>query len=446
MPHVLVVDDDESTRTAMLALAHAQDLGCDTAATLAEARLRIGERHPSLVLCDLMLPDGNGMALLGELTKLGCEVVVTTGHASLDSAIHALRLGASDYLVKPVNMERLQALLMRVPRHTARSNILAGLATELRATSRFGLMLGRSESMLAVYDAITRVTATSASVLLTGESGTGKELAAQTIHTLSERRDGPFVAINCGALPARLIENEMFGHERGSFTGADRDHHGFFERADGGTLFLDEIAEMPVDLQVRLLRVLETRRVRRLGGSREREVDVRIVAATNRDPLTAVDLGTLRTDLYHRINVFPIPLPPLRERGRDMILLADAFLTQFNETSGRHLRFSENAQCAMTQRLWRGNVRELRNMVQRAAIFCENDCIDTLPPTILDEASDNASIDIRESVSVQLATPLDEMDRCLVAATLAHCGGVKTYAADMLGISLKTLYNRLSKS
>ncbi|WP_414439804.1 sigma-54-dependent transcriptional regulator [Burkholderia sp. 22PA0106] len=443
MPHILVVDDDESTRAAMFTLAHAQNLGCDTAATLAEARLRIGERHPSLVLCDLMLPDGNGMALFDELTKFGCEVVVTTGHASLDSAIRALRLGASDYLVKPVNMERLQALLNRVSRHTSRNDILVRLATEVRETSRFGLMLGRSESMLAVYDAITRVTSTSVSVLLTGESGTGKELAAQTIHALSPRRDGPFIAINCGALPARLIESEMFGHERGSFTGADRDHRGFFERADGGTLFLDEIAEMPVDLQVRLLRVLETRRVRRLGGSHEREVDVRIVAATNRDPLAAVDLGFLRADLYHRINVFPIPLPPLRERGCDVVLLADAFLARLNETSGRCLRFSEAAQRAMTQRNWRGNVRELRNLVQHAAIFCEGDCIDALPLPILDEASDTSS-EVGESVWVPLATPLDEMDRRLVAATVAHCGGVKSYAADMLGISLKTLYNRLA--
>ncbi|MEK6346703.1 MAG: sigma-54 dependent transcriptional regulator [Burkholderia sp.] len=443
MPHILVVDDDEETRMAMLTLAQAQALGCATAATLAEARLRIGERQPNLVLCDLMLPDGSGMALFEELTKLGCEIVVTTGHASLDSAIRALRLGASDYLVKPVNMERLQGLLTRVARHTSRGDLLLGLATELRETSRFGPMLGRSEPMLAVYDAITRVTATGASVLLTGESGTGKELAAQTIHELSPRREGPFVAINCGAISARLIESEMFGHERGSFTGADRDHRGFFERADGGTLFLDEITEMPVDLQVRLLRVLETRHVRRLGGSREREVDVRIVAATNRDPLAAIDLGSLRADLFHRINVFPIFLPPLRERGQDIVLLADAFLARFNDASGRRLRFSEAAQRTLTQRRWRGNVRELRNLVQRAAIFCEHERIEALPPAILDEVSD-PSVDLGESVQVPLGTPLDEMDRRLVVATLAHCGGVKAAAAEMLGISLKTLYSRLA--
>ncbi|WP_124095650.1 sigma-54-dependent transcriptional regulator [Burkholderia gladioli] len=443
MPHILVVDDDEETRAALTALAAAQDVPCESAASLEEARSRIAARCPSLVLCDLMLPDGSGMSLLDELPRDRCQIVVATGYASLDSAIRAIRLGASDYLVKPFNMERVQSLLSRVTRQEARADNLEALAEELRRSSRFGRMLGRSRAMLGVYDAIARVAGTPASVLLTGESGTGKELAAQTVHDLSPRHAQPFVAINCGALPANLIESEMFGHERGSFTGAERDHRGFFERAHGGTLFLDEITEMPIELQVRLLRVLETRHVLRLGGTREVEVDVRIVAATNRDPLASIEQGKLRADLYHRINVFPIALPPLREREDDVVLLAEAFLETLNQQSGRALRFSEAARQEMSQRGWRGNVRELRNLVQRAAIFCEGELIDTLPLPIMDELSEAARIP-GDSVSVPLDVPLDEMDRRLVTATLAHCAGVKAHAAEMLGISLKTLYSRLA--
>lgn len=443
MPHILVVDDDEETRAALTALAAAQDVPCESAASLEEARSRIAARCPSLVLCDLMLPDGSGMSLLDELPRDRCQIVVATGYASLDSAIRAIRLGASDYLVKPFNMERVQNLLSRVTRQEARADNLEALAEELRRSSRFGRMLGRSRAMLGVYDAIARVAGTPASVLLTGESGTGKELAAQTVHDLSPRHAQPFVAINCGALPANLIESEMFGHERGSFTGAERDHRGFFERAHGGTLFLDEITEMPIELQVRLLRVLETRQVLRLGGTREVEVDVRIVAATNRDPLASIEQGKLRSDLYHRINVFPIALPPLREREDDVVLLAEAFLETLNQQSGRALRFSEAARQEMSQRGWRGNVRELRNLVQRAAIFCEGERIDTLPLPIMDELSEAARIP-GDSVSVPLDVPLDEMDRRLVTATLAHCAGVKAHAAEMLGISLKTLYSRLA--
>ncbi|WP_186104776.1 sigma-54-dependent transcriptional regulator [Burkholderia gladioli] len=443
MPHILVVDDDEETRAALTALAAAQDVPCESAASLEEARSRIAARCPSPVLCDLMLPDGSGMSLLDELPRDRCQIVVATGYASLDSAIRAIRLGASDYLVKPFNMERVQNLLSRVTRQEARADNLEALAEELRRSSRFGRMLGRSRAMLGVYDAIARVAGTPASVLLTGESGTGKELAAQTVHDLSPRHAQPFVAINCGALPANLIESEMFGHERGSFTGAERDHRGFFERAHGGTLFLDEITEMPIELQVRLLRVLETRQVLRLGGTREVEVDVRIVAATNRDPLASIEQGKLRADLYHRINVFPIALPPLREREDDVVLLAEAFLETLNQQSGRALRFSEAARQEMSQRGWRGNVRELRNLVQRAAIFCEGERIDTLPLPIMDELSEAARIP-GDSVSVPLDVPLDEMDRRLVTATLAHCAGVKAHAAEMLGISLKTLYSRLA--
>ncbi|ARF90668.1 MULTISPECIES: sigma-54 dependent transcriptional regulator [Burkholderia] len=445
MPYVLIVEDDADTRTMLATLARTQQLTCDTAATLEEARTLVSTHTPDLVLCDLVLPDGNGMDLFDALPKRAhCEIVLTTGHASLETAIDALRRGATDYLVKPLNMQRLNSIFARVPRTTALHEEIAELRSELQRLGRFGRMLGSSPAMQAVYDAIGRVARTEASVLLTGESGTGKELAAQTVHDLSLRRRGPFLAVNCGAIAANLVESEMFGHDRGSFTGAERQHKGFFERADGGTLFLDEITEMPLESQVKLLRVLETGRVTRLGSTREIDVDVRIVAATNRDPEAAMADGKLRPDLFHRINVFPIPLPSLRERGDDIPMLADAFLQRYNEESGRNLRFSPAAREALKTYEWPGNVRELRNFVQRASIFTDADVIDTLPPPIMDELS--SMVDSHEDrVTVPFGTPLEEVDRKLILGTIAQCGGVKAQAAEVLDVSLKTIYNRLAQ-
>ncbi|WP_186064790.1 sigma-54-dependent transcriptional regulator [Burkholderia gladioli] len=445
MPYILVVEDDADTRDMLAALAHTQQLSCDTAATLAQARTLIAAHTPDLVLCDLVLPDGNGMDLFDELPKgVHCEMVLTTGHASLETAIDALRRGATDYLVKPLNMQRLNSIFARVPRTSVLHEEIASLRSELKRLGRFGRMLGSSPPMQTMYDAISRVAGTEASVLLMGESGTGKELAAQTIHDLSLRRKGPFLAINCGAIAANLVESEMFGHDRGSFTGADRQHKGFFERADGGTLFLDEITEMPVESQVKLLRVLETGRLTRLGSAREIDVDVRIVAATNLDPEAAMANGKLRPDLYHRINVFPITLPPLRERGDDIPMLAAAFLTRLNEESGRDMRFAPAALAALAGYEWPGNVRELRNFVQRASIFNDGELIYTLPPPIMAEVSGEA-VAADDTVSVPFGTTLEEVDRRVILGTLAQCGGVKTHAAEVLDISLKTIYNRLAQ-
>ncbi|TOZ32533.1 sigma-54-dependent Fis family transcriptional regulator [Burkholderia pseudomallei] len=445
MPYILIVEDDADTRDMLCALAHTQQLACDAAATLEEARALIATHTPDLVLCDLVLPDGNGMDLFDELPKgAHVEMVLTTGHASLETAIDALRRGATDYLVKPLNMQRLNSIFARVPRTGVLHEEIAALRSELQRLGRFGRMLGRSPVMQTMYDAIGRVAGTEASVLLMGESGTGKELAAQTIHDLSLRRKGPFLAVNCGAIAANLVESEMFGHDRGSFTGADRQHKGFFERADGGTLFLDEITEMPVESQVKLRRVLETGRLTRLGSARELDVDVRIVAATNLDPEAAMADGKLRPDLYHRINVFPITLPPLRARGDDIPMLAEAFLRQLGEDSGRKMRFSASALAALAEYDWPGNVRELRNFVQRACIFNDGEVIDTLPPPIMDEVASEPGDD-GDAVTVPFGTSLEEVDRRIILGTLAQCGGVKTHAAEVLDISLKTIYNRLAQ-
>ncbi len=445
MSYILVVEDDPDSRDMLAVMASTQQLRCDTAGTIAQARRLIAANLPDLILCDLQLPDGNGMDLFAELPKgAHCEMVLMTGHASIETAIDALRRGASDYLVKPINIQRLDRIFARVPRVNALRAEIANLRQELKQLGRFGRMLGSSPPMQAVYDAIGRVAGTSASVLLKGESGTGKEVAAQTIHDLSLRRGGPFLAINCGAIAANLVESEMFGHDRGSFTGADRQHKGFFERAHGGTLFLDEITEMPMESQVKLLRVLETGRLTRLGSAREIDVDVRIVAATNRDPEGAIAEGRLRADLYHRVNVFPITLPPLRNRGDDIPMLAAAFLERFNEESGQAMSFAPEALAALGGYRWPGNVRELRNFVQRARIFCDGDVIDTLPAPIMTEVSGEADAP-DDAVSVQFGTTLEEFDRRVILGTLAQCGGVKTHAAEVLDISLKTIYNRLAQ-
>jgi DNA-binding NtrC family response regulator len=307
---------------------------------------------------------------------------------------------------------------------------------------RFGKLFGQSERMLELYRQLGRVAPTNVTTLLIGESGTGKELAAHAIHELSTRRQRPFIAVNCGAISPNLIESEMFGHERGSFTGADRQHKGYFERADGGTLFLDEVTEMPLDLQVKLLRVLETGRFMRVGTNREISCDIRIIAATNRNPEQAVQEGKLREDLYYRLSVFPIQLPALRERGDDILFLARRFLQAQNQESGKNKAFSPQADEVLKQYEWPGNVRELKNFVRRAFILADGDVLDVdmLAPHVSPGGDADAA-----QVSVPVGETLAEADRRLILATLERCNGVKKQAALMLGISPKTLYNRLEE-
>src|SRR5580765_1235908 len=361
MSHVLIVDDDANTREALAAMATQEGFTTAMASSIAEARIQLVRQRPDVMLMDLVLPDGTGIDLLEDLDDRGStETILITGHASIESAVEALRLGASDYLTKPVNVQRVKAVLSRVPRSGELRAQIGALRDELRSLGRFGRLVGRSPAMQEIYDKIVRVAPTEATVLLMGESGTGKEIAARTIHELSYRRKNSFLAINCGAISASLIENEMFGHERGSYTGADRQHKGYFEQADGGTLFLDEISEMPLELQVRLLRVLETGTFMRVGTSRPIAADVRIIAATNRDPREAVRQGKLREDLYHRLNVFPLEIAPLRVRGGDDIeLLATRFLEEMNEACGTRKRFAPGSVALLKQHPWPGNVREL---------------------------------------------------------------------------------------
>jgi DNA-binding NtrC family response regulator len=443
MGHALIVEDDADSARMMAALMGTHGFSASTAPSLRDARIELSTRQPDLMLLDLQLPDGSGMALLDEPELIGnSEVVLVTGHASLETSIQALRYGAADYIVKPVSGRQLESLLSRVMRPSVLRAETQRLNDDLQRTGRFGHLVGRSGAMRRVYDQIARVAGTSVTVLVTGESGTGKELVARTVHDLSRRRARPFLAVNCGAISPNLIESEIFGHERGSFTGADRQHLGFFERAHGGTLFLDEITEMPVSLQVKLLRVLETGSFMRVGSTAPLQADVRVIAATNRDPARAVADGLLREDLYYRLNVFPIELPPLRERADDLPLLAQHFLREMGEREGISKRLSPAAAAQLAAQRWPGNVRELRNVLQRAWVMTPGDEIgaEWLPQQAIAPASRGKDV-----LQIGVGAPLADVERQVILATLEHFGHQRERTAAALGVSLKTLYNRLKQ-
>ncbi len=322
------------------------------------------------------------------------------------------------------------------------NSVSLGFPMHVQPLTAVGALLGASAAMQEVFRLIERVGPTEASVLLTGESGSGKELAAKSIHECSARREGPFLAINCGAIPAGLIEAELFGYEKGSFTGAVRAHAGVFERAQGGTLLLDEVTEMPLDMQTRLLRVLETRKFYRVGASTEFICDVRVIAATNRCPLQAVQNGQLREDLLYRLAVFPVALPPLRSRGEDVELLADHFLAERNALGQTQKRFSALARMTLKQHTWPGNVRELKNCVERAYILA--DTVLELAPLIQGAAPADGAASDRERLDIRVGSRIHDMERSLIEATLDYFKGNKRRAADALGCSLKTLYNKLN--
>jgi DNA-binding NtrC family response regulator len=486
---ILIVEDDETGREALVAWMENQGLRARGAATLAEARTLITEGHFDLALLDVQLPENaSGLELLPQLTESQTDVVVISGQTTVDDAIAALRLGAVDFLTKPIDMARLHAIVQNQLERSALRNQVQDLRVKLRSFGRFGDMIGASAVMQRVYECISRVAPTTETVFVTGPSGSGKEVVASTIHQQSRRHSRPFVAVNCGAISPTLVESEFFGHERGAFTGADRRRKGVFEQADTGTLFLDEITEMPMDLQVRLLRVLETSKVTRVGGQEEVKVDVRIIAATNRDPQQAVADGKLRSDLYYRLLVFPILLPPLRDREGDVELLADHFLRRLNEEYSASKDLTPGARQQLRAYHWPGNVRELSNTVRRAYIMAAQDIDESHLLLHCEEASrmaeattnqpaqpaaehaaghrsddphpaagptphgaERAAADADDAAALPGATTLPlqagmsiaDAERMLIEATLANLDGNKKLAASKLGISLKTLYSRL---
>ena len=477
MTHVLIVEDDPDAALTLRAMIGGESFTVAVAHTLRDARRQIVLQPPDILLLDLQLPDGSGMDLFSDdqLTARA-EVVLVTGHASLETSIQALRLGAADYLVKPINLRQLQGVLSRFMKPAALKADVASMAATVSEDGHFGHLWGNSPPMRRLYEQVSRVAVTAVTVFITGESGSGKEVVAQTVHDLSRRRKQPFLAVNCGAIAHNLIESEVFGHEKGSFTGAERMHQGFFERANGGTLFLDEITEMPLELQVKLLRVLETGRYMRVGSTTTQETDVRVIAATNRQPLQAVADGRLREDLLYRLNVFPIELPPLRDRLSDVPLLARHFLKAVVAQEGAAKTFSAAALDRLSRYRWPGNVRELRNVVQRAYVMASGPVIDTswLPEVPGGDPPVSASADPEPaqavappalpaappplpltslaapdvdvpSVVLPIGTSLADAERALILATLLHFHHHKERTAATLGMSLKTLYNRLKE-
>jgi len=443
---ILIVDDEEPARQGLTALLARWGYDVDEAGDGQEALAKAAAGLPSVVVSDLVMPKMDGLELLRALkTDVPfASVILLTGQGSIDTAVTAMKEGAYDYLTKPVDVARLRLL---IPKAAERGEALREVALLRRKLSQvwgMGRLVGTSAGMQEVYRLIEVAAPTTAPVLISGESGTGKELVARTLHDLSPRSKGPFVAVNCAAIPETLLESEIFGHEKGAFTGALERRPGCFELAHEGTIFLDEIAEMNPGTQAKFLRILQDGAVRRLGGRTEIRVDVRVLAATNKDPVKAIQEGTFREDLYYRLNVVSLALPPLRERRDDIPALVQAFIEEFNARYDKHIRALDEAVLSgLVAQAWPGNVRELRNTLERAIIVCETDTIlpKHIPPSPTMRVADPG--DGPDSVSFRVGTSLEDAEKALILKTLAANGNNKTRAADVLGISLKTLHNKL---
>jgi DNA-binding NtrC family response regulator len=446
---VLIVEDEENERTGLAEVVSDWGYSAETARDGIEGLEKVTRWSPAIVVTDLKMPRMGGLELVERIAELSqnIAVVVVTAQKTIDSAFHAGRLGVYDYIEKPIDTNRLRSILDNAAR-------LLGTRTELEITRRalrdkgaFGQLVGSSKKMQEIFRLMEMVAPSTASVLITGASGTGKELVARTIHDLSPRRNKAFVPINCAAIPETLIESEIFGHEKGAFTGALERRTGCFELAEGGTLLLDEIGEMPVATQAKLLRVLEDHKLRRLGSKVETTVDVRVLAATNKEPREAVERGELRNDLYYRLNVFNIDMPPLCEHKEDIALLVECLLKDMNAKHGRNVKTVSDAVLTLFQNyFWPGNVRELRNTLERAVIVCDSAIIETkhLPPDFGQTTVRTSSTD-PNAVHLGVGTTVAEAERLLVLKTLESTSNNKTRAAEILGISLKTLHNKLKE-
>ncbi|MDQ1558739.1 MAG: hypothetical protein QOD32_1799 [Pyrinomonadaceae bacterium] len=443
---VLVIDDEPLVLDTLREVLTADGFEAAAESDAVRALERVAQFRPSVVVSDVKMPGLNGFELLRELRTRHPEiaVILLTGEGSVEMALRAIQEeGAYHYFEKPIDNEKLCAVVWRAMEERRAERDSLALRHELRGRGAFGKLIGNSAPMQRVYTLIEQVASSSASVLITGESGTGKELVARTIHDLSPRREGEFVAINCSAIPETLMESELFGHERGAFTGAAARRQGCFELAHRGTLLLDEIAEMPALLQAKLLRVLEERSVRRLGGSQEIPIDVRVLAATNREPHEAVRTGAFREDLLYRLNVISIELPPLRQRKEDLPLLTQHLVTQLSERHERPARHLSTAALeVLRSHHWPGNVRELRNVIERAVIICSGESIERhhIAPYPLDQ---RARARVEDTITLPVGTPIEEMERQMILRTLQKTDNNKTRAAELLQISLKTLHNKL---
>jgi DNA-binding NtrC family response regulator len=443
---ILVVEDDPHARQGLADLLSAWGYETDTAGDGGLALDKIETFNPAVVISDLRMPQVTGMDLLRQLhdSRPGLRFIMLTGQGTIEEAVEATKLGAFNFLEKPVDPKRLQVELRNCLERQEGERQLEVAHRRLRDLGVLGSLVGRSAKMQEVMRLIGMVAPSSASVLITGESGTGKELAARTLHELSPRQDKPFVAVNCAAIPESLMESEIFGHEKGAFTGAVERRIGCFELADAGTLLLDEIGEMPPGTQAKLLRVLEDSKVRRLGSRSEISVNVRVLAATNKVPEEAVAQGQLRSDLYFRLNVVHVAMPPLREHLDDLPDLAAALLENLNRKHSRSVKnLSAEALEALQRYTWPGNVRELRNVLERAVVTCSGETL----------GKENLGLDFgrpvapvaNDSLRLRPGMTVAEAERRLIDATLAFTENNKTRAAELLGISLKTLHNKLKE-
>ncbi len=444
---ILIADDDKSITNGLSAILGDDGYAVEVANDGQRALERLEADQFGVILADLTMPKVDGLALLKTLQQkqIPTECIIITGQATVDSAVQAMREGAYDYIEKPLNTEKLNRLKALIPKALEKFAVQQKnreLSSQLQGLTHYGELTGQSEEMRAVYQMIEAVAASTASVLVLGESGTGKELVARAVHSKSDRAKGPFFALNCAALPKEILENELFGHEKGAFTGSTNEKAGAFEMASGGSIFLDEVAEMPPDIQVKLLRALESRMVRRLGGKKEIPVDIRIIAATNKDLQQALAEKELREDLYYRLAVVEIVLPPLRERMGDIRLLATEFLARYALEMGKKITtFDDAAWNWILGYHWPGNVRELKNAVQRAVVMARGTQIeahDIIPRHL------RTSGEIPASITIAVGSTAADAQRQLVLRTFASTGGDMARTAKLLDMSADAVRKELS--
>jgi two-component system response regulator PilR (NtrC family) len=448
-PRILVVDDERSMREFLEIFFRREGFEVSTAPDVRTAVACLENDDVDVVITDMQMPEGSGLDVLHAAREAAPDavVIVITAFASTDSAIAAMKEGAYDYITKPFKVDEIRLVVEKALEKKLLARENRQLRTELRSKVKHRNIIGSSEPMQRIFDLIAQVAGTKTNVLIAGESGTGKELVARAIHDQSDRGDQPFVALNCGAIPENLLESELFGHMKGSFTGAFQSKEGLFEAADHGTLFLDEIGELPLSLQVKLLRVIQEKTIRRVGGNSDRAIDVRLVSATNRKLEDEVAAGRFREDLYYRLNVIQISLPSLRERLDDIPLLVNHFIEKFSGELGKPIDgMDDEALEALTGYAFPGNVRELENIVERAVALARDRVIpfDSLPPTVTrSRAQGDAPLIPPEGV--KLESLVDEYERKLLGEALRESGGVKKRAARLLGISFRSFRYRLEK-
>lgn len=440
---ILTIDDEENIRNGLADNFELEGYIVKQASNGKDGLNLIKKGDIDLVITDLRMDGISGEEVVRNVVteNPSIPVIVLTGHGSIEDAAAAIKAGAYDFLTKPLDLDHLNQIVKNALKGRELAEQKKQLQSQLRRQQSFDLMIGKSSELNKVYTLISKVAPSKSTVLITGESGVGKEVAAKTIHDLSPRKDKSFIAVNCSAFPESLIESELFGHEKGAFTGADNIQKGKFELAHGGTLFLDEIGEINLSTQVKLLRVIQERKIERIGSENPIDIDVRIIAATNRNLEDDVKNGKFRQDLYYRLNVVRIEIPPLRKRKEDIPLLIHSFLKEFNLENEKNIKgFNSKAIAALTKYSWPGNIRELKNCVESTVVLCSSDEIklEDLPPNIKEQSEEN-------TISIPIGLPMSEIEKIVIQANLSANNGNKSKTADILGIGRKTLHRKLEE-